>query len=94
MLEILSAKFQIEFGRFSSSSEVIRFQLEFKDLKGSHLGQMSDIGVLELKFRVHNKFKIALSQNYRGQVNTDVLCNVCPTSPPTPPPKNGKKLNK
>lgn len=25
MLEILSAKFQIEFGSFSSSSEVIRF---------------------------------------------------------------------
>ena len=40
--------------------------LEVKDLKGSHSGKMSDIGVLKLKFRVHNKFEIALSQNYRG----------------------------
>lgn len=65
MLEILSAKFQIEFGSFSSSSEVNQV-LEVKDLKGSHLGKMSDIGVLKLKFRVHNKFEIALSQHYRG----------------------------
>lgn len=57
-----SFRLSLEFFFIFRSNQV----LEFKDLKGSHLGQMSDIGVLELKFRVHNKFEIALSQSYRG----------------------------